>query len=156
MNIAKTILNTLTEKNKVATVSIQIDMPWNNRSEFERLISASIPGEILKPLIKALDNISTNQNDFFITYSKLLYELTFERKTENVICFGFRTSGVDSNSFIVSKIKYPEVYGNPYLDMYALEYRLTNASEFDKDIYEITLYNIKNDIKYDPADDTIF
>ena len=88
MNIAKTILNTLMEKNKVATVSIQIDMPWNNRSEFERLISASMPGEILKPLIKALDNVSTNQNDFFITYSKLLYELTFEKKTENVICFG--------------------------------------------------------------------
>lgn len=53
-------------------------------------------------------------------------------------------------------MKYPEMYGNPYLDMYALEYRLMNASEFDKDIYEITLYNIKNDIKYDPADDTIF
>lgn len=33
MNIAKTILNTLTEKNKVVTVSIQIDMPWNNRSK---------------------------------------------------------------------------------------------------------------------------
>ena len=89
MNIAKTILNTLTEKNKVVTVSIQIDMPWNNRSNFERLISASMPGEILKPLIKALDNVSTNQNDFFITYSKLLYELTFERMTENIICFGF-------------------------------------------------------------------
>ena len=53
-------------------------------------------------------------------------------------------------------MKYPEMYGNPYLDMYAQEYRLMNASEFDKDIYEITLYNIKNYIKYDPADDTIF
>lgn len=156
MNIARTILNTLTKKNRVATVSVQIDVPWNNKSEFERLISANMPGEILKPLIKALDNVSTYQNDFFITYNKLLYELTFERKTENVICFGFRTSGVDSNSFIVSKMKHPEVYGNPYLDMYALEYKLMDVSEFGKDIYEITLYNIKNDIKYDPADDTVF
>ena len=40
--------------------------------------------------------------------------------------------------------------------MYALEYKLMDVSEFGKDIYEITLYNIKNDIKYDPADDTVF
>lgn len=154
--LPKTITNAISDKTLIVSHDITIsayDKTICTKSPYERLIDASMPHCILKPLINELDKVDANQNDFMITYMKMIFDITFNYVENGITCFGFRDLGVDGNGFIFCRMQNPvNMTEKLYHSIFAIKYDIIEK-EHGTITYKLELHNITDTIKYDPEDD---
>lgn len=154
--LPKTITNAISDKTLVISHNITIsayDETACTKSTYERLIDASMPNCILTPLITELGKVYANQNDFMITYMKMIFDMTFNYVDSGITCFGFRDLGVDGNGFIFCRMQNPvNMTEKLYHSIFAIKYNIIER-EHNIITYKLELHNITDTIKYDPEDD---
>ena len=154
--LPKTITNALSDKTLIVSDDIFVsmcDQTVCEKTPYERLIDTSMPNCILSPLISELNKVDANQNDFMITYMKMIFDIAFDYVDSGVTCFGFRDLGVDGNGFIFCRMQNPvNMTEKLYHSIFAVKYYITDRTS-DVITYRLELHNITNTIKYSSEDD---